>query len=107
VWGGGPRGEPSQIWHSKFKTGGSNYISYSNKEVDSLIEAARVEFDQEKRDALYRKFQAILHEEQPYTFLWIPARRALINQRIHGVVANLVFWQFADWWVKDDGEAAR
>ncbi len=99
AWGGGPRGEPSQIWHSSSRDGGSNYISFANAEADRILEAARVEFDADKRNALYRRFHWILHEEQPYTFLWVPARRTLIHKRIHGVQASLLFWHFADWWV--------
>ncbi|MDF1564941.1 MAG: peptide-binding protein [Deltaproteobacteria bacterium] len=104
AWGAGPRVDPAQVWHSSSTEGGSNFISFSNPEADALIEAGRVEFDEERRDAIFRKLQHLLHEEQPYTWLWVPARRTLIHRRIHGVKANLAFWQFADWWVEPQAE---
>ena len=62
-----------QVWHSsQIAQGGSNHISYSNAELDRLIEEMRGEFDTEKRIALARKIGAILHRDQPYTFLMWP-----------------------------------
>ena len=63
--------DPYQIWHSSQADikRSSNHVGFKNAEADKLIEAARVEFDPVKRNALYHQFDRILHEEQPYTFL--------------------------------------
>ena len=42
-----------------------NISFYRNKESDSLLTAARRETDQEKRAELYKKAQAIIHQESP------------------------------------------
>lgn len=63
--------DPYQLWHSS-QAGikrSSNHVGFKNAEADKLIEAARVEFDPSKRNALYHRFNQILHDEQPYTFL--------------------------------------
>jgi len=71
LWIGGLQTDPYQIWHSdNIGDRGSNYIGFRNAEADSLIEAARRELDPEKRNAMYFRFQEILHEEQPYTFMF-------------------------------------
>lgn len=71
LWIGGLQMDPYQIWHSdNIGDRGSNYVGFRNAEADSLIEAARQEMDPEKRNAMYFRFQEILHEEQPYTFMF-------------------------------------
>ena len=98
---GDARGDPTQIWHSKFIEGGSNYVSYDNPEADKLMEEARKTMDDEARQAMYRKFGKMLHDDQPYTWLYVPSRLFLIDKRIKGVQATLLWWQFEDWWLDE------
>jgi len=74
------------IWHSS-KVGPKelNFISYQNKEVDSLLEKGRYTFDQKVRKACYDRIQVILAEEQPYTFLYVPYALPIISARFEGV----------------------
>ncbi|HKU41868.1 MAG TPA: peptide-binding protein [Polyangiales bacterium] len=100
LWGSsGPYDDPTQIWHSSSVNGGSNYISFKNAEADKLIEQARVEFDLAARDALYRKLGAILHDEQPYTFLYIRPMLELLHKRVKGAVPSLAWWNFETMWI--------
>jgi peptide/nickel transport system substrate-binding protein len=70
VLGDGPS-DPYQIFHSsQANDEGSNYISYNNPESDKIIEQLRVEFDPAKRKELIMRWQEIIYEDQPYTFLW-------------------------------------
>ena len=57
AWAGGsPEDDLKQIWHSdSARLGGSNFISYSNKEVDKYIDSAREEMNKEKRKVLWQK----------------------------------------------------
>ena len=84
-WSMPPDPDPYQVWHSSQVDAGSNYIGFVNEESDRLIEAARVSFDQDERIALYRRFQEILHEEQPYLFLLAPKVLAAGDKRLHGI----------------------
>ncbi len=43
---------------------------YSNKGLDELVDAARVEMDQDRRYELYREAQQILKDDPPWLFLW-------------------------------------
>lgn len=72
-WTGSPDPDPYQIFHSsQAGKNGDNFISFKNRELDRLIEELRQEFDLDKRIALTRKIEHILHREQPYTFMFYP-----------------------------------
>lgn len=96
--------DPDQydIWHSS-KTGKKelNFISYKNPEVDELLEAGRRTFEQEKRKAIYGRFQEILAEEQPYTFLYVPEALPIVHARIHGIEPSPlgISYNFDRWYV--------
>jgi peptide/nickel transport system substrate-binding protein len=87
-WTGNVRFPPDayQIWHSSQAEGqGSNFVTFLNEEVDSILEEYRKEFDSDRRVALYQRFQEILHEEQPYTFLWKQRLATSYSRRFRGV----------------------
>lgn len=91
-----------QIWHSsQSESHGSNYISFNNHEVDSCIVNNRIEFDEKKRIAYMQRFQEILYEEQPYTFLWNPKERAAYSNRFHNVhwFPIMPGYDEQSWWV--------
>jgi peptide/nickel transport system substrate-binding protein len=75
-----------QIWHSsQAAERGSNHIAFKNDEVDRILDDYRLEFDFEKRKQLYQRFQEILHEEQPYTFLWKSRNARAYSRRFRNV----------------------
>lgn len=61
-----------EIWHSSQKDKGFNFIGYENPEVDRLIEQGRSEYDVEKRKKIYFRIHELIHQDQPYTFLYVP-----------------------------------
>jgi len=71
-WGGGSIEEDlKQIWHSESaRMGGSNFISYANKEVDKHIDQAREEMDAGKRKVLWQKAVRQIAADAPYTLLF-------------------------------------
>jgi len=91
--------DPYQIWHSSQAKKGSNYPGYKNPKVDKLLEDARTVFDRDKRDAMYKKLHAILHEDQPYTFLIARERLVAIDKRIHGVKVYKQGLYPIEWWI--------
>mgnify|MGYP001311655952 CR=1 FL=1 len=70
-----------QIYHTSSYNGGSNYTGFGNDETDALIEAIRVEIDEDKRAELNYKFQEILHDECSYIYLYNPLERIGIHNR--------------------------
>jgi peptide/nickel transport system substrate-binding protein len=97
-------GEPDayQVWHSSQSANqGSNHISYNNPRVDQILEQYRREFDAQKRIELYREFQQILSDEQPYTFLFVNKSVAAVQRRIRGVNVYAAGLRAIDWWVPE------
>lgn len=85
AWGGGSNEDDlKQIWHSdSAKNGGSNFISYSNKEVDKYIDEARQEMNAKKRRVLWQKAAKLIAEDQPYTFFYnLKYDLMFLNKRI-------------------------
>lgn len=90
------------IWHSsKTREGEFNFISYKNEEVDRLLIEGRQTFDKEKRKKIYHRVHAILAEEQPYTFLYVPDALPVLHKRFKGVEkAPIGIWHdFIHWYV--------
>lgn len=93
------------IWHSsQTKEGAFNFISYKNEEVDRLLIEGRQTFDMERRRQIYHRIHAILAEEQPYTFLYVPDALPVLQRRFKGVEkAPIGIWyDFIHWRVPKD-----
>jgi len=90
-----------QVWHSSQAANkGSNMISYKNPRVDTILQEYRRTFDASKRIELYRDFQRILNEEQPYTFLFMQKAVTAVNRRFRGVeVLPTGGLRPLEWWV--------
>lgn len=94
--------DPYAVWHSSQSyAGGLNLTHYRNAEVDALLEAARTQPDQQKRVALYKRFQEILYAEQPYCFLYVPYSLFAVQSRFHGIKPALagILYNMETWWV--------
>ena len=89
---------------------GLNHVFYSNPQVDSLLEAGLLEFDREKRRAIYHRVHRLIHEDQPYTFVNAVPEKRLFNKRIGNVVISpdgpFDFYPGATYWYIK-GEAAQ
>ena len=74
--------DPKQLWHTTSDTpSGSNRGGFGNAESDRLIEEIQVTMDETKRNKLYKKFQEIIYEDQPYIFLFTLNGRTVINKK--------------------------
>jgi len=91
--------DPYQVWHSSQIEKGSNFIGFSNREADLIIEEGRITFDKEKRVKLYRRFHQIMHEEQPYTFLFVNESLVAVDRRFENVNVYPLGLDTSEWWV--------
>ncbi len=99
-WGGTIESDPYQLFHSSQIEGrGSNYVGFNNPEADALIEEARRMLDPDKRYALYHRFHRILHEAQPYTFLYSRPTYTLLDKRFEGVNVHKLGIDHLEWYV--------
>ena len=108
-WGSSPINpslevDPKQIWHSdSSKTGGSNYISYSNSKVDKLIDKARRQLKKEERVKTLKEVYRLIASDVPYIFLFNnPYRFYGVNKRIQRpkptfqYKVGMSFWSFVN-----------
>ena len=74
------------VWHSsKAVPGGLNFTKYKNSELDELLDRGRSTLDQSERKVIYDRIQEIMHEEQPYCFLYVPMALPIFSSRIKGL----------------------
>ena len=95
--------DPSAVWRSDGCESRNtlNFICFQNKIADTYMDAASVTLDENVRKIAYDKFQELLAEEQPYTFLFVPDVLVALSSRIEGIEpapAGLMH-NFIDWHV--------
>ncbi len=91
--------DPYQLWHSSQAEKGSNFVGFENAEADKLIEAGRIEFDKSKRIEIYKKLHALIHEEEPYTFLFTNPSLVAVAKRFTNVKAYRAGLDILEWGV--------
>jgi peptide/nickel transport system substrate-binding protein len=75
-------------FHSTEVEDGWNFIRFASVEADELLEALRAESDLDAARPLHHRLQRLLHELQPYTFLWEPRRLAVARADLIGAEPN-------------------
>lgn len=66
--------DPDDFYYAQHHTNGSsNAQKYSNPEVDRLLDAGRVETNQDARAGIYRKAATIIGDECSYIYLYNPS----------------------------------
>jgi peptide/nickel transport system substrate-binding protein len=73
---------------SRFPPKGANRSFYSDPRVDSLIDQARSELDQNTRKQLYAEIQALLAQDVPYIDLWYLDNVVVHSTRVTGITLN-------------------
>lgn len=106
TWSLGYDPDISSIWHSSnipdMKRGkfGLNSISYSDPEVDKLLDEARQTIDQNQRIKSYHRIHEIIMKQQPYCFLYIADTLYAVARKIGnarpsqaGIFNNIEKWK--------------
>lgn len=106
-WSGATEADPYQIWHSSQRATGSNRVDFNHAEADDLLDAARVEFDPVHRNAMYHRLHQILHDEQPYTFLFNFYASAAVHRRFTNVVVHPGGLDYREWGVGPSEELVQ
>jgi peptide/nickel transport system substrate-binding protein len=84
--------------------GGANASSYSNPEVDALLQQQNKELDRAERTRLLIEAQAIIAEDSPIIPVTNPVWPLAVNDRVQGAsVGPLWYWAslFKDVWVTE------
>ena len=90
------------VWHSS-KTAPEelNFMSYNNPKADEMLEKGRSTFNQSQRKKYYDRFQEIIAEDQPYTFLYVPEELIIVSRRFRGIEPAPIGldYNFIKWYV--------
>lgn len=95
------------FWHSSQAVeNGLNISEYKNKEVDKLLEDARLSLKSEEKIEKYKKFQEVLSNDSPVIFLYFPTYTYVQNKKIKGFDFNSIlspadrFNNISHWYIK-------
>jgi peptide/nickel transport system substrate-binding protein len=91
------------LFHSKsMRPKGFNFVSYSNPEVDRVIDDALLKTDTASARALWDRAQRLIYEDQPYTFIAVPKEITALDDRFCGVNPSAIsfFVHLPQWGVK-------
>jgi len=98
--------DPFPFWHSSQRFyPGSNLSSYKNKDVDKLLEEARIQNDLGLRYAKLLEAQDYIEEDMPAIFLFNPYLNYFTKDKIKGVQSFLIadtshrFIDIENWYV--------
>ena len=92
AWLSAPESVPRLMLHSEQITtaknnwSGQNYTSYSNPEVDKLLDSIETELDREKRRVLWARLQKIYAEDLPVIPLFFRADPFIVPKWLTGLV---------------------
>jgi peptide/nickel transport system substrate-binding protein len=67
---------------AKTPPAGSNVVAYKSAEADHLLEAIGAAADWPTAKEAYAKFARLIHDDQPYTFLYEGKRIAAVGSRV-------------------------
>jgi peptide/nickel transport system substrate-binding protein len=90
-----------QNFHSSQAADGSNYVGYSNPEVDQLLTSIRAEFDPERRAELERRVHKLVYEDQAYLFLGRRPALDAFKRKVRGLQPSLGWYDLSAVWVAD------
>jgi peptide/nickel transport system substrate-binding protein len=108
AWFGDVVEDPYEVFHSsQIGNRGSNYVGFRNAEADRIMEQARTILDADERIKLYRRMAEILHEEQPFTFLYTRPSQRFQHLRFKNVIAHNIGLDWLEWYVPENEQVYK
>ena len=102
-WGTDINGDPAQLWAGSEADvkNSSNFIGFKDTEADKLIAAGKLEYDDDKRAAIYRQLHKLIHDDYPVCFLFNPKHIMVVDDRFQNVntFAPRPCFEPSTWWV--------
>jgi len=70
------------FWYSDLQYSPLNFASYQNKKADKIMDELTKNSTMDKKKELYFKFQEILHEDEPITFMYWKSNIVGVNETL-------------------------
>ena len=77
--------DPTIVWNSDPEKGRFNFVSYKNPEIDALIDKGLLTLDRRETKKIWARFQKIITEDIPNTFLFYPQEISAASRRVNGI----------------------
>lgn len=99
-WGLSPTPDPYVFWHSdNDRKSGFNLTGYKNKRLDKMIETSQSMVDRDELAKLWQEMFAMIVEDNPYLFLYIPNSITTVNKNIKNIVPSQsgIWHNYIEW----------
>jgi peptide/nickel transport system substrate-binding protein len=102
AWVGEFRVDDTGLFHSAHVDGPNAYSGTRNPELDRLMDRLGVVTDRDVARPLWARYEQVLAQEQPYTFLYFRDRLMGVRGAVQGMVldARGEWVNVRDWWVE-------
>jgi len=85
------------FWNSDLYRYPFNIVSFRSRRVDQILEKARASANEIDAAPLWKEFQAVLHQEQPCTFLFWSDKLVGVNDRVQGTTISVLGTTYHAW----------
>ena len=96
--------DDADLFHSGRINGALALSGTSRPEIDHYLDLLPVIFDRDEARAVWREYQRLLIDEQPYTFVWFLERLIGKRTRLEDVAMDVrgEWLSVKDWWIPAD-----
>jgi peptide/nickel transport system substrate-binding protein len=97
------------LFHSRMVDLPLQWAGMEDPRLDRLLDALRDEMDRDRARELWREYQELIVELQPYTYFFFADRLVGINRRLQGAVMDVrgEWVSLRDWWIPEEGRRGR
>ena len=96
--------DDSDLFHSRKFSGVYAFSGTLRPDIDSLLDQLPLVVERTDAMPLWKQYQELLVDEQPYTFFSFPDRLDGVSKRLHGVEMDSrgEWLNIKDWWIPAD-----
>ena len=96
--------DDTDLLHSRSFSGTYGFSGTRRPDIDTLLDQLPLVVERTDAKALWRQYQELLVDEQPYTFFFFPDRLDGVSNRLLGVEMDSrgEWLNIKDWWVPAD-----
>ncbi|HBR98353.1 MAG TPA: ABC transporter substrate-binding protein [Gammaproteobacteria bacterium] len=89
AWTSGVETDIYQMFHSsQIADNGDNFVGFHNDQLDQAIDKARTTVDEQARMRHWQEAEAVLYEQQPYTFLYRSQELQFVDRRFQNLAVT-------------------
>jgi peptide/nickel transport system substrate-binding protein len=101
--------DDTDLFHTRKLDEAYAYSGTSRPDIDRLLDELPLVVDRDEAREVWREYQTLLADEQPYTFFYFADRLEGVNQRLQGVTMDVrgEWLSIKDWWIPAELRRSR